>query len=98
MSYYFPLPNNITDFVSLMVFANNVTNYMFGIGILLMIFFLSFTSLLFYGSERAFSTSIFLTFISSLFLASMGLIAYEIILIMIFATALSIFLLWKFGD
>jgi len=98
MSYYFPLPGmNVTGFVELMLYDNSITGGIFGISILLMIFFISFISLTAYGVEKSFVPAIFMTFISSVFLAAMGLISYNIITILLFVTTLSVFLLWKFG-
>ena len=93
----FPIPN-ITGYEDLFEYSNEITNNMFGISLLLIIFMVSFVASKNLPTEKAFSISCFTTYMASIFLAIMHLISGEIILLMTLLTALSVFFLYKFGD
>lgn len=96
-NWTFPIPN-VTGYVDLFKYGNEITNNMLGLGILLIIFMVSFVASKSLPTEKAFSIACFTTTMASYFLAIMQLISGEIILMMTLLTALSVFFLYKFGD
>jgi len=68
--------NNMTSIVDLIDYVNNITGGigLFGIGMLIIIFFVSFLSTKAYTFSRAFGFASFLTMISGIFLRFLGLI------------------------
>lgn len=91
-----PYPNpNVTGYVELLQYTNTVTNNLFGLGLLLMIFIVSFLSLKIYTTERAFATASFITAMSSYFLAILGLIATIIVVVPTIMALISIIILIK---
>ena len=97
MAWTFPIPN-VTGYVDLFTYSNEVTNNMFGLGILMIIFVVSFVVSKNLPTEKAFSMACFTTTMTSYFLAILQLVSGEIILIMTLLTALSVFFLYRFGD
>lgn len=101
---YFPSASNITGFRGLLDYVNNVTTHtaaggaqtaMFGPLLLIAIFMISFLSLKYYQTEEAFIAAIFITMLSSFFLAPMGLINAMIPLILVCVGLGSLFMLYK---
>ena len=94
----FPAPNatEATNIVSLMQYINNdLVSGMFGITILIAIFFIAFISMKKYETEIAFSTSMFFTAIVSYLLFVLELIGESIIISTTLITALSVFFLYR---
>lgn len=97
------LPYNLTcftnarDFVQVMVCNNGVTNNLFGASILLIVFAISFISMLGFGQKNALVASLWLTTLVSTFLSTMtsGLINPDIMVLLTIISALSTLLLFR---
>ena len=93
---YFPTPNasNLTNVVGIFQYANvNYLEGLFGLGILVAIFFISFLSLKRYETEKAFAASMFLVTIGSILLFILDLIVAEAILGSVLLLGISVVLL-----
>ncbi len=67
--------NNTIDYGQVLVGINNASGGWLGFGILLTIFVVSFVAFKAYSSAKAFATSMFITFITSLMLTGLNLIS-----------------------
>lgn len=67
-------PTNITDFGDLFQWNNRVTNSMFGLGVLLIVFFVSFVLLKGFESSQAFTGCVFFTFLTAVTLRLIGIL------------------------
>ena len=74
----FPTPPSSLDVVSIINYSMIVTNNLFGIGLLLLLFGVSFLSLSVYSVERRVAASLFITFVASVFLAVLGAVTIGI--------------------
>lgn len=94
MTYFGQL--NGSNIVDIMSYNNNVTGDVFGLTIVLMVFVLSFVVVSRNQQiESAIATSMFITFISAVLLASMTVINPTYIAWTIVGLAISVFVLWK---
>jgi hypothetical protein len=59
---------SVRTFQSLLLCNNSVTNNLFGTGILLMVFFISFISMLGFGQKNSLAASLWLTTVVSVYL------------------------------
>jgi len=92
MSYYFPMAN-VTGFPEQFIYANTLTDNLFGIMILVLVFAVAFM----HGSRddtgRAFASASFICLLLSFFLGVLNLINGNIVIVFIVLTALSAFVL-----
>jgi uncharacterized membrane protein (DUF485 family) len=58
-------PVNISGFVELMQWSDRVTGYMYGLGIVIMVFMISFILLKSFESKQAFTGCLFLTMVTA---------------------------------
>lgn len=91
----FAYPENITGFVEFVQYTNTLVNGMLGMGILIIVFMVSFLSAKSYSYERAFGFSSFLTMISAILLRFMNLITDWMLSIAIIMTGGAIILLMR---
>jgi len=92
MSYYFPTPN-ATGFPGMFTYANIITDNLFGISILAIIFVVAFTLGSKENTGHAYASASFITMLFSFFFGVLNLIPGEVILIFIVMTALAAFVL-----
>ncbi len=95
MAINYSYPNNITGFMDFLNYTNNMTSGFLGIGILIIVFFVSFLSTKSYTYERAFAFASFLTMISALLLRFIGFIDNSVFSISVIILVIAIFFLWK---
>lgn len=82
MAFPVPTAGNQT-FVDLMSYSNTVSDGWMGIGMLMAIFIIFFTTLLGFSPLRAFSTSSFITAIIAILFAGMQIISVQVLVITI---------------
>ena len=92
---FFPLPYNVTSYPQLMLYNNTITNNMFGLGILAVVFFIPFITMLGFGQKQSLVTSLWFTTIMSIYLWTMQLVAPEVMVAMTVITALSTIFLFR---
>lgn len=89
--------NNITNIVELIDYVNEITNVggtgFFGVGILIIIFFVGFLSTKAYSFSRSFGFASFLTLITGLFLRFLDLINDAVFFLTIVIFVISLILL-----
>ncbi len=79
LQYYYNM-SNATNFIELLVDLNEVTGELFGISIMIMIFFIMFLSMKNFETEKALTSSLFITSMSGFFLFLMGIVSEFIFL------------------
>lgn len=89
------ISNNVTNIANLAVQANNASNGLLGIGILIVFFFVLITSISYnrYDIKSVFLISGFLTTILALLFTIVGMVSPDVFIICLFFTAGAI--LWK---
>ena len=88
-------PYNVTSFQDLLIYNNTVTNNMFGLSILVIVFFISFFTMLKFGSKVSFASSMWLTTVVSVFLWILQLVNPDIMVVLTVITALSTVFLFR---
>lgn len=83
------------DFVQVGVCNNAITNGVFGNGILLIVFFISFITMLSFGQKNSFIASLFITTLASVLLVIMQMVSADIMLLLTIVTALGTLLLFR---
>jgi hypothetical protein len=86
---------NSRNFVDIMVCNNAITNNLFGVSILTMVFFISFISMLSFGQKNSLAASMWITTVVSVFLWGMQLINPEIMVALTVITALATIFLFR---
>jgi len=90
MAYTYPNITNTSTMVDMIIWANDTLGNAFGIGLLGIIFVVSFLMFKNYTTERALMVSLFITTLSSIFMVVMGILPEEYWIIPAVATALSL--------
>lgn len=90
----FDAPTNVTNFVTWMQYNNTVTDNMFGIGILVMLFIVVFIAFKQYETEQAFASACFISLIASIMLRVVGLVGSNVVLVFVILSAISAVLLY----
>jgi hypothetical protein len=89
----YPVPTNITRVEDLFTHANSLTNDMFGVGLLLLIWVVAFTGFKgYYNSESAFASASFITAISSVILFGLEIVSATYLTITILLLVIAVFL------
>lgn len=86
----FPAPNITEGFVSLFQYANIVTGGIFGIGILVIIFFVTYLNISYAENTKAFAVASWVTMLSAIFLRLMNIIPTFVLYLCIFIAIISI--------
>jgi len=95
-NYYYDLPSgNVTDFVSMFVYLNNISNGYFGIMFMFSLFIIFFASFRKYPLVINLTASVFLSFVFSLLMWLMGIVRLEFVVIWILGLTFLIFWRWK---
>lgn len=95
---YFDYPTNLTDFNQTLHYVDNVTDNMFGVAILLIIFTISFMALKSrYPTESALPSAMFTTTLISIFLWLLEILPAEAPPILALVTAFSVVLAFRGG-
>ncbi len=92
----FPLPtNNSTNLVEFWQYTNTVTDNLWGVSILFLVFTVIYLTLIQNNvqNDRAFNTSLFVTFVSSALLTAMGLVDISVTVLLMITSVVSIYLL-----
>lgn len=89
----FPNATNITSIQKLMQFDNTITGGMFGIVLLIALWFVSFLGLGLYPKERSIMVASFITFLASILLAVIGIIDGRVSVLMLLMVFASVFFL-----
>ena len=92
----FPRPNP-SSIIDLFIYANTVTSNAFGYLILIAVYIITFISLKNYPTERAFASASFITAITSVFMAVLGLVPTFVVLFPTILAIVSIFILARSG-
>ena len=88
VNYYDP-PGNISNLGELVVYANEVSNFRFGIGILLALFAIAFiTLMMFTGAENAITSASFITIVVATIMGSQGWITQWTLILLIIVLSL----------
>lgn len=95
---WFDNPSNLTDINKTLYYVNDVTDNMFGVAILLIVFTISFMALKSrYPIESALPSSMFTTTLISIFLWLLGILPAEAPPILGLMTAFSVVLTFRGG-
>lgn len=81
MAYSYPNITNSSTILDLFTYTNDILNGMLGIGLLGVIFFVSFITFKNYTTERALTVSLFITTITGIFMFILGWITEETLMI-----------------
>lgn len=94
---YFDLTNltNAEDITSIVKFSNEVTGGIFGVSLLFTIFAIFFLTSRPMGNEKAFAFASFATFISSIMLVPLGILAIQYSLMALGLLLASVFVLLR---
>ena len=88
---------NVSDAGSLMIWNNTATHGMFGLALILILFSISFISMLGFGFKRSLTASLWLSSLTSVVLWVLQLVNADIMTAIILITGLSTIFLFK-GD
>lgn len=81
---------NVTDFLTMAQFANEQTNYIFGVLLLIGCFLIPFMAFGLYRKKNSFTVSSFIAFLSSIVLSMAGIINPDFIIVTIIMTAVGV--------
>lgn len=79
MPYTYPNITGTSSFVDLFVYANDTLSGGFGLGIMALVFMISFIVFKNYTTERALIVSLYITTITGIFLFILGLVTEDIL-------------------
>ena len=95
MADFFPTANNLTGYDKLMQYNNLVTNDLFGVTILLIVFSISVISMYGFGKKPAFVASLWLTTVVSIFAWVMQIVSPDIMVMLAVVTAMASLFLFR---
>ena len=93
ITYWHPMPENVSTMGDFLVWANTSTNDSLGKLFLITAFVISFISLKLFGFSKALATSSFTSFTFSLLLWSIGLVSFTWVIMFIILTIMSTLML-----
>jgi len=97
MGFSYPLTNK-TSMVEILVGVNNATNGRFGVGLIVAIFLITYLALLRFENKERFASSIFMTFLASMFFYAMGLVSSSVVMWTIVLTVGIMIAIWVKSD
>lgn len=85
----------VRSFQGLLICNNTITNNLFGSAIIIMVFFISFISMLPFGQKQSLAASLWLATVSSVFLWILQLLSADYMVLLTVITALSTLFLFR---
>ena len=95
MSDFFPYPGNLSTLQDIMVYNNTITNDLFGVSILMMVFGISFITMQNFGNKPSLVASLWITSVISIFLWVLQLISPDIMVALTVMTAMATIFLFR---
>ena len=93
--YNLTIFENVRDFQGLLIANNSVTNDLFGTSILVMIFFISFISMLPFGQKNSLAASLWITTLCSVMLWVLQIFNPDYMVLLTIITALATIFLFR---
>lgn len=95
MTDFFATPTNITSFMDLMAYNNSITNDMFGVAIIFILFSISFITMHGFGNRVSITGSLWFCSLISIFLWTMQLVSDNVMVVLTVLTALATLFLFR---